>query len=171
MSDQPVTAYAAARVLRRDRQTVVRVTDRLHPDALDRHGRPLWYVERIAEALALNPRERRESGHAQDRFVIHDKALRGLRVELDRQLTAIEAETSPDKRRAMAVALAPLLQEYQSTYLDVGRQLRVADNDTLGVRADLIVEEMIGELAEAAGCEADGEFFTELVSAMPAETD
>src|SRR5205823_4645558 len=112
MSEQPVTAYAAARALRRDRQTVVRVTDRLHPDAYDRHGRPLWYIERIAEALALSPRERRDGLSAQDRFAIQDKVLCGLRVAFDRQLTAIEAETSHDQRRAMAVALAPLLQEY-----------------------------------------------------------
>jgi hypothetical protein len=166
MSDQPVTAYAAARVLQRDRQTVVRVTDRLHPDAYDRQGRPLWHIERIAQALALSPRERRESGRAQDRFAIQDKVLCGLRGALDQQLTAIEAETSSERRRSMAFALAPLLQEYQSTYLDVGRQLHVADDDTLGLRADLILQELIGEIAEAAGREDAGGFFAQMVGAM-----
>jgi hypothetical protein len=171
MSDQPVTAYAAARVLQRDRQTVVRVTDRLHPDAYDRQGRPLWHIERIAQALALSPRERREEARAQDRFAIKDNALCGLRAALDQQLTAIEAETSPDQSRAMAVATAPLLQRYQSQYLEAGHRLRVADDDTLGVRSDLIVEEMVREVAEAAGRDADGNFFAELVSAMPVEAD
>jgi hypothetical protein len=71
----------------------------------------------------------------------------------------------------MPVALAPLIGEYQRAFLDIGRSLGIADDDVLGARADLIVEEMIGELAEAAGCDSDSGFFAEMVRAMTAGAD
>jgi len=162
---EPVTAYAAARLLGRDRQTIQRVVDRLAPDDFQ-NGRPRWRVERIAAALAMSPCERREAGRFRDRYDLRHEALADLRAAFEEQLAAIKAEHTPDKRHVMAVALAPLLAEYEAAYLSVGRQLHVTDDDTLGFRTDLILEEMIAEVAEAAGRGGDGTFFAEMNAAM-----
>lgn len=162
---EPATAYAAARLLGRDRQTVQRVVDRLSPDDF-RNGRPRWHVERIAAVLAMSPSQRREAGRFLDRYGIRHKPLADLRVAFEQRLAAIKNETAPDKRHAMAVALATLLAEYEATYLSAGRSLRIADDDVLGFRTDLILEEMIGEVAQAAGRDSDSTFFAEMNEAM-----
>ena len=66
----------------------------------------------------------------------------------------------------MALKLAPLLQEYQTTYLDVGRQLGVVDNDMLGARADLIWSEMMEEVSAAAEWPRHGDFFVKMFEIM-----
>lgn len=165
-----VTAYAAARVLHRDRQTVTRATDRLQPDAFDRQGRPLWHIGRIAAALAMSPRERRDAGRARDRYGIRHEALDGLLIAFEKQVTEIAREPAPDKRHAMAIALAPMLKQYDAAYLSVGRSLRIADAFELSFNADFIMEEAIEEVAEAAGLERDT-FFAEMNEAMAHAAD
>jgi hypothetical protein len=166
---EPVTAYAASRVLGRDRQTIQRVVDRLTPDDFEK-GRPRWHVERIAAALALSPCARRQTGRFRDRFSIRHRALTGLRVTFERQLAAIAAETSPAKRHEMAVAMAPTIGEFQQVFLEVARALRVAADDAIGAQSDLILEEMVGEVAEAAGQNVEG-FFSQMVEAMASHAD
>lgn len=112
MSAHLVTSYAASRLLGRDRQTIERAVRHLAPDAFE-NGRPRWKLERIAAAVAMKPHERREAGRLRDRFNIPSKALDGLRLTFEMQLAAISAEPSLDKRRDMALSLAPLLAEYQ----------------------------------------------------------
>ena len=72
----------------------------------------------------------------------------------------------------MALALAPLLHEYQTTYLDIGRSLRIADDDVLGVRAELIWSEMMDEVSEAAAWPRHGDdFLLKMIQAMPLTDD
>ncbi|WP_407174431.1 hypothetical protein [Bradyrhizobium sp. STM 3562] len=166
MEEELVTSYRASRLLGRDRQTIQRAVDRLAPDAFDAHDRPRWYLSRIAEALAKSPRERRESSRVRDRYRLHSKELDGLIAEFEKQVAAISAEPSLDKRRQMAVTLAPLLAEYQATYLDVGRSHRI-DDDALGARTDLIWGEMMEQVSEAAQWPRDGcDFFAEMFAAQ-----
>jgi hypothetical protein len=67
----------------------------------------------------------------------------------------------------MAVALAPVLAEYQSVYLDTARRLRVANDDALGARSDLIWSEMLDEVSAAAAWPRDGsDFFRVMFDAM-----
>jgi hypothetical protein len=166
----PLCAYAAARALRRDRQTVVRVTDRMVPDAFDQQGHPLWRIERIATVLAMSPRERRDAGRFRDRYGIRDETLDRLLIAFEKQVTAIGAEPAPAMRHAMAVALAPVLRRYEASYLSVGRSLSIADDIDLSFNIDLIMEEAIEEAAEAAGLERDA-FFTEMNEAMALADD
>ncbi|MGY8634293.1 hypothetical protein RAD15_17595 [Bradyrhizobium sp. 14AA] len=162
----------AADLLERDRATLVRALRRVPPDGYSKQGRPRWHMPTIVGALALKSQERRETGKYRDRFSVGwSAALAGLRIMFERQITAIAAETSPDDRRATAVALAPLIERYQRTFLDISRSLGIADEDELGARADLILEEMVGEVAEAVGCDGDPGFFAEMVRAMSAEAD
>jgi phage terminase Nu1 subunit (DNA packaging protein) len=61
VSGKLVSAYAAARLLERDRQTIERATRGLTPDGLER-GKPRWRLARIVEALNRNQVGRRGNG-------------------------------------------------------------------------------------------------------------
>jgi hypothetical protein len=156
----------AAHLLERDRATLVRALRRVPPDGFE-HGRPRWFMQTITAALAMSPQERRENGKHRDRFSIgRSKKLDGLRIAFEKQITAIMAKPAPAQRNAMAIALAPLIEEYQRTFLDIGRSLGIADDDVLGARADLILEEFVAEVAGAAGRDGDCAFFAEMIEAM-----
>jgi hypothetical protein len=140
----------AADLLERDRATVTRALRHVPPDGYE-NGQPRWRMPTIVNAVATKPHERREAGRYRDRYCIrHSKPLDGLRVMFEKGVAQIGAENSLAKRREMALTLAPLLQEFQTMYLNIGRSLRIADDDALGARADLIWDEMMTEIAEAA---------------------
>lgn len=171
MPGQLVSRYAAARLLGRDRQTVERAVRTLAPDAYQK-GQPRWRLERIAEILAMSPQQRREAGRAVDRYSIRSAKLDGMRAEYERQVEEITAEPSLDSRREMALALAPLLQAYQTTYLDLGRSLHLAADDVLSARAELIFQELMTEVSEAAQWPRHGEnFFLRMLQAMAPDAD
>lgn len=72
----------------------------------------------------------------------------------------------------MALALAPLLQQYQTTYLDLGRSLRIADDDVIGARSELIWSEMMDEVSAAAEWPRHGsDFLMRMIEAMPHADD
>ena len=128
----------AADLLEKDRATLVRALRRVPADGYER-GQPRWRMPTIIDALAIKPQARRETGKYRDRYGIRrSKALDGMQVMFEKQVALIRAEPSLDRRREMAVALAPLLHEYQTTYLDIGRSLHIADDDVLVARADLV---------------------------------
>ncbi|WFU45928.1 hypothetical protein QA640_44855 (plasmid) [Bradyrhizobium sp. CB82] len=100
------------------------------------------------------------------------KALDGMRCVFERQVGLISKEKSPNKRREVAVALAPVLHEYQATYLEIGRALRVVDDDVLSARADLIWQEMMEEVNVAAEWPRNGDdFWIRMCEAVPSHTD
>jgi len=162
----------AADLLERDRATLVRALRHVPPDGYQ-SGQPRWRMPTIVDALALKPQARRETGKYRDRYSIgRSKALNGMRCMFEKQVALISAEKSLDKRREMAVALAPLLQEYQTTYLDIGRALRIVDDDVVSARAELIWQEMMDEVAAAAEWPRHGDdFWVKMVEAMPSLTD
>jgi hypothetical protein len=157
----------AAGLLEKDRQTLVRALRHVSPDGHER-GQPRWKLPTIISALAVPPQARRETGKYRDRFSVgRDKALDGLRVMFEKGIASISAEPSIDRRRQMAITLAPALAEYQQVYLSVGRSLRIADDDVLGARADLIWSEMMSEVSAAAEWPRDGsDFFQVMFAAM-----
>src|SRR6516225_10051076 len=119
----------AAHILERERATLVRALRYTQPDGFQ-GGQPRWTLASITAALALTPQARRNSGKCRDRYGIrHSKVLDELRFKFEQQVAFIAVEPSLDNRREMALALAPLLHEYQATYLDIGRSLRIADDD------------------------------------------
>jgi hypothetical protein len=162
----------AADVLERDRATLVRALRHVPPDGYERK-QPRWRLPTIIDALATKRQARRETGKCRDRYAIrHSKVLDGLRATFERQVALISIEESLDKRRKLALKLAPLLQKYQATYLDTGRSLRIADDDVLGARAELIWSEMMDEVSEAAAWPRHGDdFFIKMIEAMPSHTD
>jgi hypothetical protein len=164
----------AADLLERDRATLVRALRHVPPEGYER-GQPRWRMPTIIDALAIKPQARRETGKYRDRYGIRrSKALDGLRVMFEKQVALISAEKSLAKRREMSIALAPLLHEYQTTYLDIGRSLRIADDDVLVARAELIWSEMMDEVSEAAEWPRYGDgadFFIRMIEAMPHADD
>ncbi|WP_354098289.1 hypothetical protein [Bradyrhizobium sp. S3.2.12] len=160
----------AADLLERDRATLVRALRRVAPDGLQGE-QPRWMLRTIVDALAVSARDRRETGRYRDRYRLrHSKLLDDLITTFEEQAALIGAETSPAKRRAMALALAPQVAGYQAAYLVAGRAVRV-DPDVLGVRADLIAQEMLEEITQAVGCEDRGAFYAGMVAAMQAHGD
>jgi hypothetical protein len=171
MSGQLVSAYAASRLLERDRQTIERAVRHLAPDVYER-GKPRWRLARIIDALAMKPQARREIGKFRNRYSLRSKVLDDMRRTFEEEVALIGAEPSLEKRREMAVALAPLLQEYQTKYLDVGRALRSVGDDVLSARAELIWQEMMEEVAAAAEWPRHGDdFWVKMVEAMPYTDD
>src|SRR5205823_2931946 len=118
---------AAAILLEKDRATLVRALRRVPADGTER-GQPRWKLPTIISALAVRPEARRESGLYRDRYNLYSPVLDGMRREYEKQVALISAEPSPDRCRAMAVALAPLLRDYQVAYRDVGRSLHMDDD-------------------------------------------
>jgi hypothetical protein len=172
VSKKLLSAYAASRLLGRDRQTIDRAVRHLAPDAYQ-NGQPRWHLERIVDVLAMSPQERREIGKYRDRYSLgRDKALDGLRLMFEKGVASIRAEPSLARRREMAVALAPVLAEYQALFLSLGRSLGIADDDVLGARAELIFSEMMDEVSEAADWSRYGDdFWTTMIEAMPFHGD
>jgi len=162
----------AAHILERDRATLVGALRYRQPDGFQ-DGQPRWTMALITAALALTPQARRNTGKCRDRDGIrHAKVLDELRFKFEQQVALIAVEPSLDERREMALALAPLLHGYQATYLDIGRSLRIADDDALGARAELIWSEMMDEVSEAAKWPRHGDdFFIKMIEAMPSHTD
>jgi hypothetical protein len=162
----------AADLLEKDRATLVRALRHVRPDGYER-GQPRWRMPTIVDALAVKPQARRETGKYRDRYNIgRSKALDGMRVMFEKQVALISAEKSPTKRREMAVALAPLLAEYQDVYLQIGRSLRIADDEVLDARAELIFSEMMDEVSEAGEWPRHGDdFWTTMIEAMPFHGD
>jgi hypothetical protein len=162
----------AADLLERDRATLVRALRHVPPDGYQ-GGQPRYTMKTITDALAVKPHERRETGKYRDRYSLgRDKALDGLRLMFEKGVASISAERSLDRRREMAVALARLLQEYQSLYLSTGRSLGIADDEALGARADLILAEMLDEVSEAAEWQCHGDdFFVTMIAAMDPQAD
>ena len=101
----------AAGLLERDRATLTRALRSIKPDGFDR-GQPRWFLPTIVNALAVPPQQRRDSGKARDRFSLRNKELDELQVTIERQIELIASEPSPDRRRAMAIELAPQLAEH-----------------------------------------------------------
>ena len=161
----------AADLLERDRATLVRALRHTQPDGYAAGGKPRYFMETIAAALAVKPQARRASGKARDRYGFRSTVLDGMRVEYERQVVQIIAEPSLDRRRELALALAPLLQRYQVAYLEIGRSLRLADDDVLGARSELIWSEMMDEVSAAAEWPRHDGFFARMYEAMAPDAD
>jgi hypothetical protein len=172
MSEQLVSAYAASRLLERDRQTIERAVRHLPPDGYQ-NGQPRWHLERVAATLAMSPQERRQTGKYRDRFSVgRSKPLDGMRVLFEKQVAEIAAEPSREKRRELALALAPLIGEYQETYIAAGRALRIVGDDVLTARAELIWGEMLDEVAEASRWPRHGsDFVLKMIEATAPDAD
>jgi hypothetical protein len=156
----------AADLLEKDRATLVRALRHVAPDGHE-GGQPRWRMPTIVDALVVKPHARRETGKFRDRYSIRgSKALDGLRLTFDKRIASIGDEKSIDKRREMALAIAPLLQEYQAAYLATGRSLQIEDDDVLGARADLILDEMLSEVSAAAEWPRHDDFAVKMINAM-----
>jgi hypothetical protein len=169
---------ALALLLEHDRGTLTRALRDFAPDRVER-GRPLWKVSTAVDALerrgtrSLPRHRRRETGKYRDQYNFdRPTALDGMGREFEKRVALIGAEKSLDKRRDMALKLAPLLQEYQTAYLEIGRSRRVVDDDVLSARAELVWQEMMDEVSAAAEWPRNGgDFWIRMCEAMPSHTD
>jgi hypothetical protein len=97
-----------------------------------------------------------------------------LRLAIERHVGAISAEPSRPKKRELALQIAPALQEFQLLYLDISRSLGVADDDTICARSEMIFDEWMNEISEAAEWPRYGkgaDFFIRMLEAMPGADD
>src|SRR4051794_10278475 len=125
----------AADLLERDRATLVRAMRHVPPDGYER-GQPRWRMPTIIDALAVKPQARREIGKFRDRYSLRSRVLDDMRRTFEEQVALIGAEPSLERRREMALQLAPLLEQYQAAYLEIGRSPHIAVDDVLTARSD-----------------------------------
>ena len=156
----------AADLLERDRATLVRALRHVPPEGYTKHGHPRWSMQTVRNALALKPQARHATGKFRDRYSLRSTKLDRMRLEYEKCLALIGAEPSLDKRREMALKLAPLLEQYQAAYLEIGRSLHIADDDVLAARTDLIWSEMMDEVSAAAEWPRDDGFFVKMFEVM-----
>ncbi|WP_439370827.1 hypothetical protein [Bradyrhizobium sp. DASA03120] len=169
---------ALALLLEHDRGTLTRALRDFAPDRVER-GRPLWKVSTAVDALARRGTRSQRRHMRQQTCKYRDQydfdrptALDAMRLEFEKQVALIGAEKSFDNRREMALKLAPLLEKYQVTYLEVGRSLRAVDDDVLSARAELIWQEMMEEVSAAAEWPRNGgDFWIRMNEAMPSYTE
>src|SRR6516164_5736443 len=109
----------AADLLERDRATLVRALRHVPPDGYER-GQPRWRMPTIIDALAVKPQARRETGKFRDRYSLRSRVLDDMRRTFEEEVALIGAEPSLERRREMSIALAPLLEQYQAAYLEIG---------------------------------------------------
>jgi len=169
---------ALALLLEHDRGTLTRALRDFAPDRVER-GRPLWKVSTALDALErrgtrpLRRHKGQQTGKYRDLYGFdHQSALDRTRLEFEKQVALISSEKSFDKRREMALQLAPLLHQYQTTYLKIGRSLRIVEDDVLSARAELIWHEMMDEVSAAAEWPRDaGDFWIRMCEAIPCDID
>ena len=161
----------AADLLERDRATLVRALRHVPADGYTKHGQPRWRMETIRNALAVKPQARRKTGKFRDRHSLRSTKLDRMRLEYEKGLALIGAEPSLDKRRELALQLAPLLEKYQTTYLQIARSLHIADDDVLTARSDLIWSEMMDEVSAAAEWARSDGFFAKMLEVMSPHTE
>ena len=116
---QLFSAYAAARALEVDRETITRAVRGLAPDGFER-GQPRWRLARIVAALS-----QRNGRNSQST----DPALQARFDRLDALDARVRSAPTHDARRALARDLFPMLA-------DVDRAMR-ADARRSGEDADL----------------------------------
>jgi len=155
----------AADLLERDRATLVRALRHVPPDGYER-GQPRWRMPTIIDALAVKPQARRETGKFRDRYSLRSRVLDDMRRTFEEEVALIGAEPSLERRREMSIALAPLLEQYQAAYLEIGRSLHIADDDVLTARSDLIWSEMMDEVSAAAEWPRSDGFFAKMFEVM-----
>jgi len=153
----------AADLLERDRATLVRALRHVPPDGYER-GQPRWRMPTIIDALAVKPQA--ETGKFRDRYSLRSRVLDDMRRTFEEEVALIGAEPSLERRREMSIALAPLLEQYQAAYLEIGRSLHIADDDVLTARSDLIWSEMMDEVSAAAEWPRSDGFFVKMFEVM-----
>jgi hypothetical protein len=153
----------AADLLERDRATLVRALRHVPPDGYER-GQPRWRMPTIIDALAVKPQA--ETGKFRDRYSLRSRVLDDMRRTFEEEVALIGAEPSLERRREMALQLAPLLEQYQAAYLEIGRSLYIADDDVLTARSDLIWSEMMDEVSAAAEWPRSDGFFAKMFEVM-----
>ncbi|QHP72178.1 hypothetical protein EI171_35680 [Bradyrhizobium sp. LCT2] len=169
---------ALALLLEHDRGTLTRALRDFAPDRIER-GRPLWKVSTAVDALerrgtrSLRRHRQHPTGKYRDQYDFHrTTALDPMRLEFEKQVALIGAAKSFDKRRDMALKLAPLLHQYQTTYLEIGRSLHTVEDDVLSARAELIWHEMMDEVSAAAEWPRDaGDFWVRMCEPIPCDID
>jgi len=123
------SAFAAAELLERDRQTLTRALRSTSPDGQER-GQPRWKMSTIVDALTRHTR----ANDGGSTGTADHPALGKCYAEFDVKFAAMEAMSTLEKRRAAARKLAPLIAQADRMYRENGR----ADAELTGLRADRI---------------------------------
>jgi len=112
MTRHLVSAYAASRLLEKDRQTIERATRSLEPDGYER-GKPRWRLARIVHAL--NARAGRNNGGA-------GADLERRFAELEKRYDAVRTAPTLDERRQLAPAFFAFLADTEDMMTADARQ-------------------------------------------------
>jgi hypothetical protein len=137
---QLFSAYGAARVLERDRQTIERAVRGLAPDAYER-GKPRWRLARIVEALS--PRNSRASPSA-------DQAVQDRFDQLDALDARVRSAPTLDERRTLVRELFVVLRDTERAMRDDARRSG-EDARLTGLRCEEHVRVFLATLREPCG--------------------
>jgi hypothetical protein len=137
---QLFSAYGAARVLERDRQTIERAVRGLTPDGHER-GQPRWRLARIVAALS------QRTGRASPPT---DQALQDRFARLDALDARVRAAPTLEQRRKLARELFVMLQDIDRAMRDDARRAREAPELT-GYRCEAHVRTVLATLRDPCG--------------------
>ena len=134
MTGQLVSAYAASRLLERDRQTIERATRGLTPDAFEK-GKPRWRLARIVDALSRAARNNGSSHGEPDRLrsrlgEIADE-LEQTHKELDAKRELIKAQPTLDAKQPHSRAAMKAFERLDSLYKEADAIMLKIDPTTL----------------------------------------
>jgi hypothetical protein len=115
VTGQLVSAYAASRLLERDRQTIERATRGLEPDGFEK-GKPRWRLARIVDAL--NARGGRSNGSAG----AVNYTLERRFDQLEERYEAVQAAPTLGERRHLAAGFFVFLAETEDAMRADARQ-------------------------------------------------
>lgn len=138
-----VSAYAASRLLERDRETIQRAVRGLAPDSSEK-GKPRWRLARIVEAL--NERVASNSGKRPQ----HDPALQARFDHLDALDAQVRAPLTLQKRWQIARELFSVLADTDRAMRDDGRRSGECPELTAH-RCDRHVQTVLWTLREPCG--------------------
>jgi hypothetical protein len=152
VSGQLVSAYAAARMLEKDRQTIERATRCLEPDGYER-GQPRWRLARIVDALSAR------AGRGKGMNAEVDPDLQRKFDDLDERYRDVQNGQTLDERRKRARAFFVLVAAVETAmYADARRsgedprmaQMRAVEHTRLNV---LTLREALGWNSDEAWAE------------------
>jgi hypothetical protein len=124
------SAYAAAELLERDRQTIVRALRSTPSDGRER-GQPRWKMSTIVSALENNSFRDGKAGSGHE----HDAQLAALYSKFDIADGTMRKLKSVAACRKAATAMAPLIAEMDALTRKVGLANR-QDSELVHLRAD-----------------------------------
>jgi hypothetical protein len=140
------SAFAAATLLERDRQTVDRALRSTPPDGRER-GAPRWKMSTIVTAME---RHSRANGSNSGTTTDTKPELQALYRKFDLAFDAMSALSTLEKRRVAARKLRALIATMNRSFREHAKATGVAD-DVVSIRADILIGDYVHSFETPCG--------------------